>query len=118
MVFDAGRTCAAAALAFGVRRAPRFGTIGDAMHDEAPRILLDANVLVANFRPSNAFELLLEGARSEQVVLVVPELVVQEASAKYRETMGDRVAELEKSLSRLRRVGVDVVVGDPPDPEA
>jgi predicted nucleic acid-binding protein len=88
------------------------------MHDGPPRILLDTNVLVANFRPSNAFGLLLEGARSEQIELVVPELVLQEAAVKYRENVGARVAELEKSIARLKRVDVEVSISNVPDPGA
>jgi hypothetical protein len=72
------------------------------------RVVLDANLLVANFRSGNAFKLLLEGARTEQLVLVIPELVIREAANKHREEAAAKSRDLEKAASGLDRLGVKV----------
>lgn len=78
-------------------------------------IILDTNILVANFRPSNAFRLLLEASRGGQIQLVVPELVIAEAAAKYREQLAEAVRTLERSRQALRRFDVE---SDTPTPDA
>jgi rRNA-processing protein FCF1 len=74
----------------------------------AAAVLLDTNILVANFRPGNAFKLLLEGARMGHLQLLVPELVVQEAANKLRERVRDQARVLERAVSELGSLGVVV----------
>jgi hypothetical protein len=80
--------------------------------------VLDANVLVANFRPGNAFKLVLEGARTGQLRLVVPELAVKEAARKHTAFVQDKIVALEKAAAGLDRAGVAISVGSLPDPSA
>lgn len=82
------------------------------------RVVLDTNILVANFRPSNAFKLLLEGSRSDQIILIVPELVVREAANKYREHLSTKLRDLDKVASALRRFDIHVEVPLRDEPEA
>jgi predicted nucleic acid-binding protein len=88
------------------------------MAAETPRILLDTNILVANFRPSNAFKRLLEGSRSRQIDLIVPELVLREAAQKHREMLTERVLALDKAGAKLRQLGIAEAPSWHPDPEA
>jgi hypothetical protein len=69
------------------------------------RVVLDANVLVANFRCGNDLKLLIEGARSNQLLLVVPELVIKEAAKTHREHAAAKLAELRRAASGLARLG-------------
>lgn len=84
----------------------------------AERVVLDTNIFVANFHPSNAFKLLLEGSRSGQIVVIVPDLVIREAVNKYREQLSGKLRELEKVASALRRFDVHVDVPSRDEAEA
>jgi hypothetical protein len=88
------------------------------MPDVTPRVLLDTNVLVANFQSGNAYKLLIEGARTRQLQLVVPELVLREAANKFREMAAERAREYDKAVSGLARLGMQVKAKPDPDPAA
>jgi hypothetical protein len=86
--------------------------------DQPQRVVVDANVLVENFRPSNAFKLLLEGARTGQLVLVVPELALKEAANKFRERIWERVKDIDQAVAKTLALGVACGVEPDLEPDA
>src|SRR5688500_11696370 len=84
----------------------------------ATRVVLDTNVLVANFRASHALTLLFEGARTHQLELIVPELVIREAATKFREMAEKRLRELEKARASFQQLGIEFDLSEKPEPVA
>lgn len=82
-----------------------------------PCVLIDANVLVANFRPGHAFRLLLDGSRTGQLDLVVPDLAIKEAANKHREQAEKAARGLDKALADLSRLEVKVGRIGPVNPD-
>jgi PIN domain len=83
-----------------------------------PRVLLDANILIANFRSGRAFKLLLDGARTGQLELIVPEIALREAANKFEERCTEERRALEKAMGRLSRLGVQTSASAAVDPQA
>jgi len=86
--------------------------------DAAPTILLDANILIANFRPGRAFKLLLDGSRTGQLQLIVPEIALREAANKFEEKCLAERRALDKALAGLARIGARVAEQEAVDPSA
>jgi hypothetical protein len=83
---------------------------------DVPIVVLDTNILVENFPRRHALTLLLDGARTQQLRLLLPEVVVQEAANKFREQTAERMRDLEKARGALEGMGVDVRLADVPNP--
>jgi predicted nucleic acid-binding protein len=83
-----------------------------------PRVVLDTNILVANFRPGNALRRLLDGARTGQLELLIPDLAIKEAVNKHREQSEKAVRELDRAAAELRRLGIADLDPAPITPKA
>ncbi|MDO8208958.1 PIN domain-containing protein [Conexibacter sp. CPCC 206217] len=81
--------------------------MGTDRREAAVHVVVDANILIANFRSGRAFKLLMDGARTEQLRVSVPELVIREATNKYRERCDEERRALERAAGGLARLGVD-----------
>jgi PIN domain len=74
-------------------------------------VVLDANVLIADFRmDGNAFRILLADGAEAGIRIGLPEVVVQEATRKLRRELEDRVPRAAKLTGELRKLLVDAEV--------
>lgn len=74
-------------------------------------VILDANVLIADFRmDGNAFRTLLADGGEAGIRVGLPEVVVREATRKLRRELEDRVPRVAKLTDELRKLLVDAEI--------
>ncbi len=74
-------------------------------------VILDANVLIADFRmDGNAFRILLADGGEAGIQIGLPEVVVREATRKLRRELEDRVPRAAKLTDELRKLLVDAEI--------
>jgi predicted nucleic acid-binding protein len=84
---------------------------GSRCENEAVLVILDANVLIADFRmDGNAFRILLADGGEAGIRIGIPEVVVREATRKLRRELEDRVPRAAKLTDELRKLLVDAEI--------
>jgi predicted nucleic acid-binding protein len=95
-----------------MRRIGRDSCVRRPIGSAAVLVVLDANVLIADFlRRSNPFQLLLGQAGRLDITVAVPEIVIAEAAGQHSIQLEAAQAKLRQAGGQLRRLGVEL--GDP-----
>jgi hypothetical protein len=72
------------------------------------QVILDTNIFVGDFLRRGSVAALLEQAKREKIVLLVPRVVVYEAGRQYAKKLREALEKARKPNERLRDLGVSV----------